>query len=235
MNIAGNADYYDRTAVWLGSTRISAQDRSRASFIDALGKGPLHVLELGASFGSTAAALADLGHHVVAVESSPARAIFARRHLLKRQRGTLEILQDDFNSVELDTTFDVVAYWSGFGVGDDLAQLTLLQRINKWLKDDGRAFIDVFDPAWWLSVDSEPTVTNGICRRLGYDVATSRLSVSYWPQKRPFQIVTETIKCYSIESIGQLIAQARLDIIETSCEPSEHAAHSYLIVLAKQR
>jgi SAM-dependent methyltransferase len=235
MNLVGNTDYYERTAWWLGSTQISAQDRSRASLVDAFRQGPLHILELGASFGGTAAALADLGHQVVAVESSPGRAMFARRHLLKHRRGILEFLQEDFNSIELDTTFDVVAYWSGFGVGDDVAQLTLLKRINEWLKDDGCAFIDIFDPAWWLSVDSEPTIKHGVYRKLGFDPATSRLSVSCWPQKRPFEIVNETVKCYSLESICELAAQAGLEILETTCEPAKRSAHSYLIVLAKRR
>jgi SAM-dependent methyltransferase len=229
-----NLDFYDRTAWWLGTTEINERDRQRASFVDALGVCPLRVLELGAGFGGTAAATADLGHHVVALELSSTRIAFARRHAWTKRRGVLEVLQVDFNRVVLNQSFDVVAYWSGFGVGDDLAQLILLRRIHQWLKVGGLAVIDIFDPIWWARANGTYELKNGICQQLGYDQLSRRLSVTRWPEGRASAAVTEAVRCYTFDEIVEMAANARLAVANTRPDIAGHHGVRYLVELEKR-
>jgi len=78
-----------------------------------------------------AAATADLGHEVVAVELVPAGAAHARMLASRPERGgSLSVIEGDFYRVELAQTFDVVCYWDGFGIGSDADQRRLLRRMG---------------------------------------------------------------------------------------------------------
>src|SRR5438046_208747 len=137
MPRAGGTDFYDRTALWWGTSGITDRDRARALLVNESAGRSCRVLELGAGFGGAAAATADLGHRVIAVERSAQRAALARRHEWKSRSGELEIIEADFDSVVLEGPFDVVAYWSGFGVGNDASQASLLTRVRGWLAPAG--------------------------------------------------------------------------------------------------
>src|SRR5437016_2777968 len=72
-------NFYSTRSEWFGPTGIFPEHRARALDIARLcGRGSKRVLELGAGAGGTAAAMADLGYTVVAIEFSPVRAAFAR-------------------------------------------------------------------------------------------------------------------------------------------------------------
>jgi protein-L-isoaspartate O-methyltransferase len=71
--------FYTTRSEWFGPTGIFPEHQARALDLDRwCGSSSKRVLDLGAGAGGTAAALADRGHTVVAVEFSPVRATFAR-------------------------------------------------------------------------------------------------------------------------------------------------------------
>ena len=98
---------------WFGPTGIFEEHRVRAADIERLcGPGWKRILELGAGSGGTAAAMADLGHTVAAVELSSVRAVHARD--LAKSRPNATVLEADFYVVNLQGRFDVVGYTTGF-------------------------------------------------------------------------------------------------------------------------
>jgi SAM-dependent methyltransferase len=206
--------HYDRTALWWGTTRISDRDRARARLVHETAGGASRVLELGVGFGGTAAATADLGHHVFGIERSHNRAAWARRHMTCSRAGRLEILEADFDTVTLSETFDGITYWSGFGAGPDSSHRALLQRMRGWLRPAGWVLIDVFEPTWWAAQDGTVQIKRGFTQRLNYDLNTSRLCVTYWLSDRPQRPTTETIRCYTPEEFADLV-----DGIGFVCDP----------------
>ncbi|MCC7022145.1 MAG: methyltransferase domain-containing protein, partial [Thermomicrobiales bacterium] len=143
-------EFYTRQFAWLRDERsgeISTSDRERAERVArAAGPPPARVLELGAGSGETAAATADLGYEVIAVELTPVIAAAARRMAEQPRSGTLEVIEGDFHEIELPGAFDIVAYWDGFGVDDDAGQRALLRRIHDWLLPGSQALIEVYTP-----------------------------------------------------------------------------------------
>ncbi len=100
--------------------RSPRPDREKAALIEEFtGDGTKRVLELGAGGGQGAAAAADLGHSVVAVELVPSLAAQAQRLAATRETGRMTVINEDFCTVSLDGHFDVVCYWDGFGIGTD--------------------------------------------------------------------------------------------------------------------
>jgi SAM-dependent methyltransferase len=224
----GNQEFYERTARWFGNAGISAADLARAALIDRHAQGrSLEVLELGAGFGGAAAATADLGHRVTAIELSATRAAFARRQLWKQRTGTLEVIEADFLTLELPRDYDVVAYWSGFGVGGDDAQRALLLRIRRWIKPGGRAYVDIFDPRWWQDHAGQSAERGGLRQRLGFDAQRGHAVILY--ERERFS-VAETIRCYDEAEIAALSAQCGLRL--TRPEAGAGPAPCYLVELA---
>jgi methylase of polypeptide subunit release factors len=103
-------DFYTQAAVWWGADpQAPTVHKARLETVERLcGAGPKTILDLGAGPGVTAAALADAGHDVVAVELSPARADFARELAKSQRKGCLTVLEDDFYVMELREQFDLV-------------------------------------------------------------------------------------------------------------------------------
>ena len=79
------------------------------------------------------------------VELVPELVMFAKEH----STSDIEIHCADFYKINFEEKFDVVSYLDGFGVGTDEEQLVLLKRIHNWLKDDGCALIDIYQPLYW--------------------------------------------------------------------------------------
>jgi SAM-dependent methyltransferase len=117
-------DFYDQAGVWWGADpQAPSVHIGRVETIERLcGAGSKTILDLGAGPGATAAALADAGHLVTAVELSPARADYARKLARISRKGSLVVLEDDFYTVELKERFDVVCCWETFGLGTDADQ-----------------------------------------------------------------------------------------------------------------
>lgn len=206
--------YFTRQAEWFGPTGIFPEHRERAAVIERLcGGGPKRILELGSGAGGTAAAMADLGHTVVAVELSPARVAHARG--LAKERPNLLVLEADFYSVELTGRFDVVCYWDGFGVGTDDDQRRLLRRVaHKWLAEDGKMLLDVYLPSTWAARAGEEERLSHLWRlvegevrtvdldiplkkRYDFDPLSSRMSIELWPIRKRREAIKQWVRCYA--------------------------------------
>lgn len=223
--------FYDRTALWWGTTEISDRDRFRALHA-TLGASTLRVLDLGAGFGGTAAAIAARGHDVVAVESSAYRAALARRHRRNVRDGSLTVVEADFLVWEPTAPFDVVTYWSGFGVGADVEHRRLLERVATWLLPEGRVLIDVFEPEWWRRHAGDCACYGTFRQRLGFDDAQCRLIDEWWRIDQPSRAVRETIRCYSRQEFIGVVAGSGLALCSTRPSIGVDLGLSYLAELA---
>jgi SAM-dependent methyltransferase len=144
--------FYTKRSAWMGPTGIFASHRVRAASIERYsGAGKKRILELGAGAGGTAAAMADLGHSVIAVELSPLRASFARELAQELRQGQLTIIEGDYYALDFPEPFDLISHWDSFGMGTDLDNRRLLQRMAEdWLAPEGCVLMDVFSPWWWI-------------------------------------------------------------------------------------
>src|SRR4051794_40908504 len=107
--------FYTQKSQWLRALGlphdIQAHDQERAAIVARYCPHTLpSLLELGCGDGGTAAALADLGYDVTAMELSSIRAAQARHYTHMPRKGPLSIVEGDFYTIELPNQFDVVCY-----------------------------------------------------------------------------------------------------------------------------
>ncbi|MEN6370159.1 MAG: methyltransferase domain-containing protein [Thermotogota bacterium] len=209
--------FYDKQDEWTGccGEEIGAVHRKQASRVGrALGGRSGRVLELGCGGGQTAAAIADLGHTVVAVDISP-RAIDAARQRAKAHfRGRMEPVLGDFYEIAPEDKFDVVCYFDGFGIGKDDDQRRLLRRIAGWLKRDGSALIEVYALRYWATVAGTEMHFDDASRRYGFDAAGSRLLDTWWPNGHPDEAVTQSLRCYGPAELRALLDGTGLELVD---------------------
>ena len=246
--------FYTTRSSWFGPTGIFREHRARAAELERLcGPGPKRILELGAGSGGTAAAMADLGHTVVAVELSSVRAAHARD--LAKSRQNVTVIEADFYAVNLQGPFDVVCYWDGFGVGDDADQRRLLQRVRtEWLAPHGAMLLDVFSPAFWAGRAGQRERLETVSRLVSGEVRTVRLDVpvlaeydfdpvsfrfisKWWHEGRREQMISESIRCYAPADLlallkGTGLVTNRFEVDGTDLDPASEDA---LVVLATKR
>ena len=208
--------FYTQKSAWFGPSGILEHHRGRASTISRLcGPPPLRVLELGGGAGGSAAAAADLGYDVTAVELSPLRAEYARSLAIQARAGKITVVEGDFFTVDLDRDFDLVVYWDGFGVGDDEDQQALLRRVSDaWLAPHGSALIDVYNPWPWARAAGDETADAelDLVQRLDFDWQGCRFVDSWWPTHDPAQAITQSIRCYTLADFELLVAGTELEI-----------------------
>jgi SAM-dependent methyltransferase len=219
--------FYSRE-LW-GPSGVLSHHRERATQIERLcGPGKKRILELGAGSGGTAAALADLGHDVTAVDIAPTRVANARALAEEPRPGTLTVLEADFFEVEFDGKFDIVAYWNGFGIGSDSDQRRLLSRIGSlWLAENGSIFLDVFHPASWLRIAGRQqrveTERAGVCtKNNNFDPIGGRFLDSWISEDDPTrQVYTQSIRCYTPADLLLLLEGTKLAVkyAEVSGQP----------------
>ena len=222
-------DFYTQAGTWWGDDPQEAGVHpARVKTVERLcGQGSQRILELGAGTGVTAAALADAGHQVLAVELS-SRAEIARELAKIPRKGSLAVLQSDFYTLELHECFDVVCCWETFGLGTDADQRRLLKRIaGEWLEPDGSVLMDVYSPA-------RPARDAGTERRLpplkGVPGSVEMINrchfdpvhgcwIDEWiPVAEPEKALAQAIRCYTpadllllLEGTGLTIKSAELD------------------------
>jgi SAM-dependent methyltransferase len=219
-------DFYSTTGRWWGpaEARITDQDRRRVALLHGYaGDRPQRVLELGAGYGATAAATAQAGHDVTAVEVSD-RADLADRFAGNTAPGSLTVRKEDFYAVRPPGRFDVVCYWNGFGIGTDADQRRLLTRIGtEWLRPGGVALVDVFNPFVWARWDGEeehltPDPDRGyeydLRQRISFDPVTCTAVDTWWQVSEPDRRISQTLRCYSPADLSLLLAGTGLILAE---------------------
>lgn len=241
-------DFYTQAGIWWGDDpQAVGVHPSRVKTVERLcGKGSKKILELGAGTGMTAAAMADAGHQVLAVELSPTRAAVAKELAKGLRNGSLTILEGDFYELELRERFDVVCCWETFGLGTDADQRRLLKRIaEEWLVSDGSVLMDVYSPA-------RPARDAGTERRLAplkdvpgsveminrcyFDPLHSCWIDEWIPVAEPDKALAQAIRCYTpadllllLEGTGLAIKHAELDGQELDVKAHAIAASSPLM------
>ena len=225
MDASWVGDFYTKQDEWAGVSRdpVSGMNRRNADLVHRLTGGKIGaVLELGAGGGQNAAALADLGYSVTAVELVATVAENALVLAAQPRKGQLRVIVGDFYGVELAERFDVVCHWDGFGVGSDDDQRRLLKRVAGWLVPDGFALIEVYTPWYWSGIArsgmaGRETQFGGVCRRYGFDADGCRMLDTWWPFGREAEAVTQSLRCYSLADLRRLLEGTGL-VIE-SVEP----------------
>jgi SAM-dependent methyltransferase len=223
-------DFYDQAGIWWGADpQAPAVHKTRVETIERLcGAGSKTILDLGTGPGATAAALADAGHNVTAVELSPARADYARKLARISHAGSLLVLEDDFYTVKLQERFDVVCCWETFGLGTDTDQRRLLRRIeDEWLKPDGCVLMDVYSPirpARDAGTERRLSPLEGVpgsvemINRCHFDPFRNRWIDEWIPVAEPGNALAQTVRCYTpadflllLEGTGLSIQRMEVD------------------------
>ncbi|MGF2714201.1 N-methyltransferase [Bacillus mycoides] len=167
------------------------------------------MLELGAGNGGFARAMSKLNVKMITVELVTELVEFARDHSSK----DITIHHGDFYQIDISEEFDVVSYLDGFGVGTDDEQLFLLKRIKDWMKDDGCALIDIYQPLYWKKISGQEMSLSSAMRKYEYDSINERMLDHWWNPNYPNDIVTQSLRCYTIEEISHLCTKADLSIV----------------------
>jgi SAM-dependent methyltransferase len=109
------------------------------------------ILDLAAGTGRVAFPLAEAGHDVVALESSPSMIEVARRRLSSESdviQERVELVQGDMTGFELDKLFRLVIVPNSFGHAlTTESQLSTLECVHRHLSDDGIFVLDLFPGA----------------------------------------------------------------------------------------
>lgn len=209
------------------------------------GEGSKRILELGPGAGKTAAALASAGHHVVTIELQPILAEHIAGLAKRIEGGSLRSLAGDFYAVDPVDTFDVIAYFDGFGIGADEDQRRLLRRIADWLTADGCALVDVLTPWYFVKAagnEEEFPEGTGIRYRDDFDAEGCRMTEAMWREGQEDEVLTQSLRCYSPADLRLLLEGTNLDL--DGFEPYEdqwygtpcaiEAAMVYLTKLARR-
>ena len=250
--------FYSRTGQWWGPAEsgVGERDYRRLATMERLcGRSPMRILDLGSSYGNTAAVMAQAGHDVVGIEISD-RIDFARRYEQQAGAGSLRFVRGDFSQATFDEPFDVVCYWNGFGVGTDADQRWLLGRIaDAWLAPAGAALIDVANPACWikavgakepLAADAAEGYDYDVSEHVDFDPVRSRMIDTWWQTETPDDRWSQAIRCYAPADFALLLEGTglRLDLMELDGEELEPqqaytsahpmwTRHEYLVKLTK--
>jgi len=207
-------EFYDKQHQWAGvyEEAINENHQTAAGWIEAFtGPGRKRVLELGAGGGQGAAATADRGHSVVAVELRATACSHARKLAAENDRE-MTVVEGDFYTIEVEGTFDVVTYWDGFGIGSDADQRRLLQRVAGWLTPSGSALFEIGTPWYAASVDGRGWEVGEAERRYSFDADGCRWNDTWWPKDQPDQAVRQTTRCYSPADLRLLLEDTDLHL-----------------------
>jgi len=181
------------------------------------GPEPHRILELGSGTGTTAAALASAGHAVVAIEMQDELAEHTRDLAAVVTGGSLHSIAGDFYEVELPGTFDVVAYFDGFGIGTDQDQRRLLRRVVGWLAPGGSALVDMLVPSYWArraGTEEEFPPGSGVRYLDGFDAESCRMTEQMWRVGDEDDAVMQSLRCYSPGDLRLLLEGTGLSLVD---------------------
>ncbi|MCG3086434.1 class I SAM-dependent methyltransferase [Sporosarcina cyprini] len=204
--------FYQKQFEWLDS---SMEDRMKEDIErqvdevqEQVGRQFDAMLEIGAGSGILARGLSRRGVKMTTLELVPELVAFAK----SRSPETITIHQGDFYTYDFEERFDVVGYFDGFGVGSDEEQLFLLKRMASWIKEDGCALIDIYQPTHWQKAAGQEMNLDRASRRYEYDDENGRMLDTWWSIDSPDEPVTQSLRCYTIEEISSLCREAGLHI-----------------------
>lgn len=200
--------FYTKQNEWIGNYEgdVTAVHRKNATVIQRWSSNKTgSLLELGSGGGQNAAAAADLGYSVVAVEFVPAAVKNALQLASQSRKGKIHIVEGDFYKVEFSDPFDIICYWDGFGIGTDADQKKLLARIAQWLRPTGIALIEIYAPWYWSAAAGRQMDFGNVSRRYDFDIDNSRLLDRWWPNNQDEQAVTQSLRCYSPDELQLLV------------------------------
>lgn len=228
--------FYTKRSEWMGPTGIFASHRARAASIERYsGADKKRILELGAGAGGTAAAMAELGHSVIAVELSPLRDSFARELAQESRQGQLTIIEGDYYALDFPEPFDLICHWDSFGMGTGADNRRLLRRMAEdWLAPEGCVLMDVFSPWWWIrqAGTEERDEKRGLMRGYDFDPIGGRFLDQWWPIGDKSQLITQTVRCYTpadfillIEGTGLAVEIVAVDGNTFRADESSTVAH----------
>lgn len=208
-------EFYTKQDEWAGvyGGAVEAFHREKAALVEVSGETQsLRVLELGCGGGRVAWAIADRGHHVVAIDLNPRAIEQARRLASARTDERMAVIQSDFYTIDLDDRFNVVCVFDGFGVDQDEDQRRLLNRIARWLVPDGRALVEVYTPWYWAKVAGRSMEWENVARRYDYDPDSNRMLDTWWPTDNPSAAATQSLRCYTPNELRCLLESTGLEI-----------------------
>jgi SAM-dependent methyltransferase len=216
-------DFYAKQYAWADWRRRwgGFDPNKRDARVEAVtrhaGPEPHRILELGSGTGTTAAALASAGHAVVAIELQEELAEHTRDLAAVVTGGSLRAIAGDFYEVELPGTFDVVAYFDGFGIGTDEDQRRLLRRVVGWLAPGGCALVDVLVPSYWVrqaGTEEEFPPGSGVRYLDGFDAEGCRMTERMWRAGDEDDAVMQSIRCYSPGDLRLLLEGTGLSLVD---------------------
>lgn len=222
--------FYTQAGIWWGEDpQAEGVHAARVATVARLcGPGRKHILDLGTGPGATAAALADAGHAVLAVELSPARAAYAAKLAELPHAGSLAVLQADFYGAPIVERFDLVCLWETFGLGSDADQRRLLRRIaTEWLAPGGSALVEVyspFRPARDACTAERLKPLRGVpgsvemWERCHFDPLHCRWIDEWEPTAAPEQALAQTVRCYSPADLLLLLEGTGLSLTHAEVE-----------------
>ena len=224
-NSRNQLSFYNQAGKWWGSTGITDNHRKRVKKVtDIFDAKKLEILDLGSGSGGLAAAMAELGHDVTGIEYAEERAGQADELAKTVSIGKLTIVCDDFYSHDFGKQFDLVTYWDGFGIGPDVDQVTILNRISKeWLKKDGVLLMDVYSPYGPSSesgtqeeLSKLPNVPEsvGMIRKVHFDYLHSRWIDEWQPKHDAKASMSQDLRCYTPEDFKLLLTNTGLKIVQ---------------------
>ncbi len=210
-------EFYAKQAEWSGAYRggVTPWHRRKAEWTrSVLGSPPKRILELGAGGGQNAVALSEQGYEVVAVEQVPLLAQHIHELCRQHSQAQVEVVEGDFCQIELaEKSFDGVCYWDGFGTGGDDDQRALLKRIHRWLRDDGKALIEVYTP-WHAAKSVGYRVQVGkAMREYEFDGEGCRWIDRWWMEESGERI-EQSLRCYSPADLRLLLEGTGLELVE---------------------
>jgi hypothetical protein len=179
----------------------------------------------------------------VAIEIQDELAAYTHELAAVVTGGSLRAIVGDFYETEPPGTFNVVAYFDGFGIGSDEDQRRLLRRIVGWLFPGGCALVDVLVPWYWAGRagnEEEFPVGSGVRYLDGFDPEGCRMTERMWRVGHEDDVVTQSLRCYSPADLYLLLEGTGLSVVDVEpftdegySEPCELAdAMLYLATLA---
>ena len=231
------AEFYTVQSERFGPSGVLDHHRERAQRLDTAlgGRGTGRVLELSAGAGGTAAATAEQGYDVTAIDLSSLRARYGRE-LAATIPNPPTIIEGDFYTADLAGDYDAVTYWNGFGMDEDADQRRLLRRVaREWLKPGGLMLLDVFNPAWWAKLPSEVKTHEeyGAQQQTTFDDRASRFVDRWWPIGDEARAIAQSIRCYAPVDLSLLLEGTGMRLVgldEDAARPLSEA-YSYRAVL----